>query len=75
MYNVVDDPMSDPVLRVFNDTMFTVNNLNEYTQYEFSVAAATSAGLGPYAGTSSRTAEDGMYIHVCISCIQYHRVQ
>ena len=69
MYNVVDGPLFDPVL--LDDTMFTVNNLNEHTEYEFSVAAATGAGLGPPAVTSSRTAEDGMYIHVCISCIQY----
>ena len=41
------------------DTMFTVNNLNEYTEYVFSIAAATSAGLGPDAVASNRTAEDG----------------
>ena len=60
MYNAVDGPLSGPIL--FSDTMFTVNNLNEYTEYVFRIAAATSAGLGPDAVTSSRTAEDGTHI-------------
>ena len=62
MYNAVDGPSSDPIL--FSDTIFTVNNLNEYTEYVFRIAAATSAGLGPVTVTSSRTAEDGMYMCV-----------
>ena len=44
------------------DTMFIVNDLNGYSDYVFSIAAATSAGLGPYALTIGRTAEDGVYV-------------
>ena len=62
MYNAVDGPSSGPIL--FSDTMFTVNNLNEYTEYEFRIAAATSAGLGPDRETSNTTAEDGTYMCV-----------
>ena len=51
------------------DTMFIVNDLNEYTTYVFSIAAATGAGLGPYANIIGRTAEDGVYI--CMSCTYY----
>ena len=60
MYNSL---LSDPT-SIVNDTMFTVNNLNTYTEYEFRIAAATSAGLGPDAVTSSRTAEYGTYLCV-----------
>ena len=59
-YNAVDGPLSDPVL--INGTMFTVEDLNGDTEYVFRIAAATSAGLGPDAVTSSRTAEDGTHI-------------
>ena len=43
------------------ETMFTVNDLNVYTEYVFGIAAATSAGFGPYNWTSGTTAEDGVY--------------
>ena len=63
MYNVVGGPPTGPLL--ITDTMFAVEGLNEYTEYVFSIAAATSAGLGPSADTTERTAEDGMY-NVCM---------
>ena len=59
MYNAVDGPLSDPVL--INDTIFTVE---DHTQYVFSIAAATSAGLGPDAETSSRTDDDGTHTYM-----------
>ena len=60
MYSAVDGPLSDPVL--INDTMFTFEDLNGDTEYVFSIAAATSAGLGPDVVTSNKTAGDGMHI-------------
>ena len=60
VYNVVGGSSTGPIL--ITDTMFTVEGLNEYTEYVFSIAAATSAGLGPSAEISNRTDEDGMYI-------------
>ena len=60
MYNVVGGPSTGPIL--ITDTMFTVEDLNEYTEYVFSIDAATSAGLGPSAGTTERTDEYGMVI-------------
>ena len=60
MYNVVGGPPTDPLL--ITDTMFTVGDLNDNTEYVFSIAAATSAGLGPSVETSKRTAKDGMYV-------------
>ena len=56
---VAGGPSTGPVSIM--DTMFTVNNLNEYTEYVFSVAAATGAGLGPPTKSTNRTAEDGAY--------------
>ena len=60
MYNVVGGSSTEPHL--ITDTMFTVEDLNEYTEYVFSIAAATSAGLGPSAETTERTDENGMVI-------------
>ena len=62
MYNVVDGPSTGPLL--ITDTMFTVEGLSDNTEYVFSIAAATSAGLGPSAETTERTAEDGIYSYV-----------
>ena len=67
VYNVVGGPSTEPLL--ITDTMFTVEGLSDNTEYVFSIAAATNAGLGPSAETSNRTAGDGMcacsYIHIC----------
>ena len=60
MYSTASNPSSGLVL--INDTMYTVDNLNEYTEYVFHISAATSAGLGPYAETSDQTTEDGLYV-------------
>ena len=46
------------------DTMFTVQGLNEYTDYTFTVSAATRVGVGPAAEDSERTLEDGMSIYI-----------
>ena len=41
-----------------------LNTLKPYRSYEFSIAAATSVGLGPYSSiVSVETPEDGEYIH------------
>ena len=64
VYNVVDGPSTGQVL--ITDTMFTVEGLSDNTEYVFSIAAATSAGLGPSAETSNRTAGDGMCVHIYI---------
>ena len=49
-------------------TSRTVENLNEYTNYTFTLSAATSVGSGPEAMTTETTDEDGMYVYpfVCI---------
>ena len=75
VYNVVGGSSTDPLL--ITDTMFTVEGLNEYTEYVFSIAAATSAGLGPETVTTERTDEDGMYIyepyiHTCMYIVHVH---
>ena len=57
--NEVGGLSTDPFL--ITDTMFTVEGLNRYTEYSFNITAATSAGIGPSAGTADRTAEDGKY--------------
>ena len=59
-YNAVDGLTIGPLL--ITDTLFTVEDLNEDTEYAFSIAAATSVGLGPSAETSNRTVEDGMHV-------------
>ena len=69
MYNVVGG-QSTGLVHIISDTMCTVEGLNEYTEYVFSITAATSAGLGPSAETTERTAEDGMY-NVCMYIILY----
>ena len=62
--NAVGEPSPDPVL--ITDTMFTVEDLRDNTEYVFRIAAATSAGLGPFTETSGRTAEDGICEHTYI---------
>ena len=43
----------------YNVTNYTVESLNEYTNYTFNISAVTSRGTGPLATTSTRTNEAG----------------
>ena len=43
----------------YNVTSYTVESLNEYTNYTFNISAVTSGGTGPLATTSTRTSEAG----------------
>ena len=43
----------------YNVTNYTVESLNEYTNYTFNISAVTSRGTGPLATTSTRTSEAG----------------
>ena len=43
----------------YNVTSYTVESLNEYTNYTFNISAVTSGGTGPLAITSTRTSEAG----------------
>ena len=46
---------------IITDTMYiTIKDPSEYTEYTFTVAAATTTGVGPQVETSTTTAEDGM---------------
>ena len=70
-YTTAGDDDSEPVSMTINDatiTSRTVENLNEYTNYTFTLSAATSVGSGPEAMTTETTDEDGMYVYpfVCI---------
>ena len=43
---------------------YTFTGLHEYTQYTLEIAAATSAGLGPFGSpTAFVTQEDGMNLY------------
>ena len=63
VHNINTDGGPSPDPNLINATMFTVKDLNSDTEYVFSIAAATSAGLGPFIETSVRTAEEGMCEH------------
>uniref|UniRef100_A0A1X7VP48 Fibronectin type-III domain-containing protein n=1 Tax=Amphimedon queenslandica TaxID=400682 RepID=A0A1X7VP48_AMPQE len=43
----------------YSVTSYTVESLNEYTNYTFTISAVTSGGAGPLATTSTRTSEAG----------------
>lgn len=52
---------------ISGSTMYTtVEGLNEYTDYTFTISASTSKGSGPEAEIEERTAEDGTYICIHI---------
>ena len=40
---------------------YTAENLNEFTNYSFSLSASTSAGTGPSTAVNATTQEDGEY--------------
>lgn len=42
-------------------TNYTINNLLPFTFYNFSIAASTRIGTGPYATTSIQTPQDSKY--------------
>ena len=48
-----------------SDTELTVNNLAPFTQYNFSVAAATSVGSGPFSDPVQAVTAEGSE---CLDC-------
>ena len=56
------------ISRSINGTMYIAEELNEYTDYTFTIRASTSVGPGPQAEITEITAEDGTYIYMCM-CI------
>ena len=57
---ITNSDMSERDVYVTNMTTITVASLNPYTTYEYSVAANTTVGIGPYSiNLAFQTVEDG----------------
>ena len=60
-YSLIRDGESSTTLELTPPSMtsFTVTELNEHTEYVFTLAAVTTVGAGPSAQTMETTAQDG----------------